>query len=79
MTNPLNVVPLSDVASSNPTQVGAHSLDTGIRGAYHNVCVNLKQMTDSDYVAMVTKEVEELLHDSEQKLSAVLQLVERSK
>jgi len=34
-------------------------------------------VTDSDYVAMVTKEVEKLIHETEEKLIAVLQLVEK--
>ena len=58
------------------TQVGAHSLDAGIHGAYYNVCVNMKQVADSDYVAMVTKEVETLVSESAAKRSAVSQLVE---
>ena len=58
------------------TQVGAHSLDAGIHGAYYNVRVNMKHVADGDYVAMVTKEVETLVSESEEKRSAVLRLVE---
>ena len=56
--------------------MGAHSLDAGIHGAYYNVHVNMKHVADGDYVAMVTKEVETLVSESEEKRSAVLRLVE---
>lgn len=55
--------------------MAAHSLDTGLKGAYYNVCINLKQVKDEGYVSETTAQVEQVLRDSEAQLNAVLELV----
>ena len=58
-------------------QVSAHSLDTGIRGGYYNVCINLKQVADEDYVGAVTAEVEEMARASTASLEAILDIAKK--
>ena len=53
-------------------QVAAHSLDTGIRGAYYNVCINLKQVKDEEYASSTSAEVEGILEDSAANFDRVL-------
>lgn len=55
-------------------QVAAHSLDTGIRGAYYNVCINLKKVKDEEYVSDMTKEVEGIIQASSDNLTKVLHI-----
>lgn len=55
-------------------QVAAHSLDTGIRGAYYNVCINLKQVKDEDFVSSISQEAEKMVQESTDNLSKVLDI-----
>ena len=62
-----------------PVQVAAHSLDTGIRGGYYNVCINLKSVKDEEYVSSVSSQVEELLQASAANLEKVLETAKNRK
>ena len=53
-------------------QVGAQSLNTGIKGAYYNVCINLKQIKDEVYSAEISKQVESIVKESEDKCCKVM-------
>lgn len=59
--------------------MSAHSLDTGIRGGYYNVCINLKQVEDEGYVSAITAEVEEMVRDSTASLEAILDIAKNRK
>ena len=53
-------------------QVGAQSLNTGIKGAYYNVCINLKQIKDEVYFAEISKQVESIVKESEDNCCKVM-------
>ena len=57
-------------------QVGAQSLNTGIKGAYYNVCINLKQVKDEGYVREIGGQVEGIVQESEEKCSKVMQILD---
>lgn len=59
--------------------MAAHSLDTGIRGAYHNVTINLKQVKDEDYLSSVNAEVKEMLQEADTQLDRVLEIAKNRK
>jgi formiminotetrahydrofolate cyclodeaminase len=54
-------------------------LDTGIRGGYYNVCINLKSVKDEDYVSTITAQVEDLLQASAANLEKVLDIAKDRK
>lgn len=54
--------------------MAAHSLDTGLRGAYYNVAINLKQVKDEEYSEVVRTEVEGMVQDSTSQLERVLDI-----
>ena len=56
-------------------QVGAQSLHTGIKGAYYNVCINLKQVKDEAYSTKITSEVEGIVKASEENCSKVMEIL----
>ena len=56
-------------------QVGAQSLHTGIKGAYYNVCINLKQVKDEAYCTKITSEVESIVKESEENCSKVMEIL----
>ena len=58
-------------------QVGAQSLNVGIKGAYYNVCINLKQVKDEGYVTEVKGQVEGIVKDSEENCSKVMQILDK--
>ena len=61
-------------------QVGGCSLNTGLRGAYYNVCINLEQVTDQSYVSRVREEVERMVQESGDQCKLLLETVtERQK
>lgn len=57
-------------------QVGAQSLNTGIKGAYYNVCINLKQVKDEGYVREINEQVEGIVKESEENCSKVMQVLD---
>lgn len=59
--------------------MAAHSLDTGIRGGYYNVCINLKSVKDEDYVSTISAQVEGLLWESAANLEKVLDIAKGRK
>ena len=60
-------------------QVAAHSLDTGVKGGYYNVCINLESVKDEGYVAATRTQVEEMVQESSASMDRVLDLVKNRK
>lgn len=56
-------------------QVGAQSLNVGIKGAYYNVQINLKQIKDEAYSAEMSEQVEGILKESEESCSKVMDIL----
>ena len=56
-------------------QVGAQSLNTGIKGAYYNVCINLKQIKDDGYVTEISEQAEGIMKESEENCSKVMDML----
>ena len=54
--------------------MAAHSLDTGIRGAYYNVSINLKQVKDEEFVSSISQEAEGMVQESADNLAKVLDI-----
>ena len=70
---------VSDLALLTVSQVAAHSLDTGVKGGYYNVCINLKSVKDEDYVGTISAQVERLLQESAANLEKVLDIAKSRK
>lgn len=62
-------------ASRSDIQVGARSLETGIWGAYQNVCINLVEISDVAYKEGVLAEADHLLRRAGEKCSEVLRSI----
>ena len=54
--------------------MAAHSLDTGIRGAYYKVSINLKQVKDEEFVSSISQEAEGMVQESADNLAKVLDI-----
>ena len=57
---------------STHLQVGAQSLNLGVKGAYYNVQINLKQIKDEAYTAEISGQVEGILKESEENCGKVM-------
>jgi glutamate formiminotransferase / formiminotetrahydrofolate cyclodeaminase len=64
-------------ASCSDTQVGARALEAGIWGAYQNVRINMKDITDQPFKEDVLREAEELCRRAQQKCAEVLEILEK--
>ena len=60
---------------STHLQVGAQSLNLGVKGAYYNVQINLKQIKDEAYIAEVSGQVESIFKESEENCSKVMDIL----
>ena len=49
---------------------------TGVHGAVHNVKINLKDITDTDYVKNKTKEAESCADDADEQCAKILNMLE---
>lgn len=53
------------------------SLQTGTFGGYCNVMINLKNVTDADYVTKTSLQVKEMLEQGQLHARAVLDVIEK--
>ena len=56
--------------------MAARCLATGVHGAVHNVKINLKDITDDDYVEKQTKEAETCATKADEQCAKILSLLE---
>ncbi|XP_069472147.1 formimidoyltransferase-cyclodeaminase isoform X2 [Ambystoma mexicanum] len=65
-----------NIACTSDIQVAAKALETGVFGAYFNVLINLKDITDEDFKAKTNERVSSLLEEAKRSSAAVLEAVE---
>lgn len=63
-------------ASKSDIQVGAKALETGIWGAFQNVCINMKNIQDKDFIIQTMQEAEILETRSRVKCSEILAILD---
>ncbi|XP_062435350.1 formimidoyltransferase-cyclodeaminase [Rhea pennata] len=66
-----------NLACKSDIQVGAKMLEAGVYGAYFNVMINLKDITDEKFKQMMSQKVSGLLEEAKQSLALVLALLEK--
>ncbi len=64
-------------ASCSDTQVGARALEAGIWGAYQNVRINMKDITDQSFKETVLKEAEALCRRARRQCTEVLEILDK--
>lgn len=64
-------------ASKSDIQVGARALETGIWGAFQNVCINMKDIEDEIFKAEIIKEADAIEARSKLKCGEVLSILEK--
>lgn len=67
----IEMAKLGNINSSSDLAVGAKMLETGIRGAFKNVEINLPQIDDKKYKADVLKEAHDILKEAGTKLAEI--------
>ncbi|KAJ1187906.1 hypothetical protein NDU88_004671 [Pleurodeles waltl] len=65
-----------NIACKSDIQVAAKALETGVFGAYFNVLINLKDITDEDFKAQMKEQVSSLLKEAKRSSAAVLETAE---
>ncbi len=70
---------VGNINSSSDLAVGAKALESGIRGAFKNVEINLPQIPDEKYKAEVFKEATDILKRAENNLSEVENILKNRK
>ena len=70
-----DVARYGNIASKSDIQVGARALETGIWGAYQNVCINAADITDDQFKKEILKEARALVSRSEKKCAEVLEIL----
>ena len=63
-------------ASRSDTQVGVRALETGIRGAYQNVLINMIDIKDEEFRQTTLKEAETIMERAEKCRREVLRFLE---
>ncbi|NWI17053.1 FTCD cyclodeaminase, partial [Crypturellus soui] len=66
-----------NLACKSDLQVGAKMLEAGVFGAYCNVMINLKDITDEQFKQVTSQKVSRLLDEAKQNLELVLALLEK--
>uniref|UniRef100_A0A8B9P176 Formimidoyltransferase-cyclodeaminase n=1 Tax=Apteryx owenii TaxID=8824 RepID=A0A8B9P176_APTOW len=66
-----------NLACKSDIQVGAKMLEAGVFGAYCNVMINLKDITDEKFKQVMSQKVSRLLEEAKQSLALVLALLEK--
>jgi glutamate formiminotransferase/formiminotetrahydrofolate cyclodeaminase len=64
-------------ASKSDVQVGARSLEAGIWGAWQNVLINMKAVTEEDFKAEVLKEAEGIAQRAKDSCAKVLTILDK--
>ncbi|XP_054667564.1 formimidoyltransferase-cyclodeaminase isoform X3 [Grus americana] len=66
-----------NLACKSDIQVGAKMLETAVFGAYFNVMINLKDITDEKFKLAMSQKVSRLLEEAKQGSALVLALLEK--
>ncbi|XP_036401954.1 formimidoyltransferase-cyclodeaminase [Megalops cyprinoides] len=66
-----------NVACKSDLQVAAKALETSVFGAYYNVVINLKDITDESFKATTQQRASALLQEAQQSAAGVLEAAER--
>ncbi|XP_028327669.1 formimidoyltransferase-cyclodeaminase [Gouania willdenowi] len=66
-----------NVGCKSDAQVAAKALETAVFGAYYNVIINLRNVTDDDFRVATQRRVSKLLQDARENAAAVLDAAER--
>lgn len=70
---------VGNISSKSDLQVGARSLETAVWGAFYNVKINLKDITDETFSRKVLEEAESLLETAQEKCREILNILEERK
>ncbi|XP_004602370.2 formimidoyltransferase-cyclodeaminase [Sorex araneus] len=65
-----------NLACRSDMQVAAKALETGVFGAYFNVLINLKEVTDQEFKEQVCQRISSLLQDAQTQAALVLNRLE---
>uniref|UniRef100_A0A671YZ87 Formimidoyltransferase-cyclodeaminase n=1 Tax=Sparus aurata TaxID=8175 RepID=A0A671YZ87_SPAAU len=66
-----------NIACKSDAQVAAKALEAAVFGAYYNVTINLKDISDETFRTAVSKRVSELLQEAKESAAAVLHAAEK--
>ncbi|MBF0203882.1 MAG: cyclodeaminase/cyclohydrolase family protein [Desulfamplus sp.] len=64
-------------ASKSDIQVGARALETGIWGAFQNVCINMKDIEDKNYKTAILEEAEAIVERANVKCLEILSILNK--
>lgn len=67
---------VTNYASKSDLEVGVKALETGIWGAYRNVMINMKDITDQEYINTVTHEAKTIYENAVQKTKEILEILD---
>jgi glutamate formiminotransferase/formiminotetrahydrofolate cyclodeaminase len=67
---------VTNYASKSDLEVGVKALETGIWGAYRNVMINMKDITDQEYINSVTQEAKTIYENAVQKTKTILEILD---
>lgn len=70
---------IGNINSKSDLQVGARSLETAVWGAFYNVKINLKDITDEAFSKQVLDEAESSLETAQEKCKEILNILEERK
>ncbi|TRZ01576.1 hypothetical protein DNTS_002581 [Danionella cerebrum] len=73
------MVKYGNVACKSDIQVAAKALETAVYGAYYNVIINLKDITDSSFRAETEEKVSSLLKNARENTNVTLETAEQRK
>nr|XP_020447685.1 formimidoyltransferase-cyclodeaminase [Monopterus albus]XP_020447686.1 formimidoyltransferase-cyclodeaminase [Monopterus albus]XP_020447687.1 formimidoyltransferase-cyclodeaminase [Monopterus albus]XP_020447688.1 formimidoyltransferase-cyclodeaminase [Monopterus albus]XP_020447689.1 formimidoyltransferase-cyclodeaminase [Monopterus albus]XP_020447690.1 formimidoyltransferase-cyclodeaminase [Monopterus albus] len=73
------MVEYGNIACKSDAQVAAKALETAVFGAYFNVTINLKDVTDKDFKMATEKRVAALLQEAKDSAAAILDAAKRRK
>ncbi|XP_036417929.1 formimidoyltransferase-cyclodeaminase [Colossoma macropomum] len=71
------IVRYGNVACKSDAQVAAKALETAVYGAYYNVIINLKDITDQSFKSTVEERASALLNEARESVTAVLEAADR--
>lgn len=66
-----------NIASKSDLEVGSRALELGIWGAYRNVLINLKDISDDDFIQKVQKEANDIYQFSKNSNDLILNILEK--
>ncbi|XP_035768534.1 formimidoyltransferase-cyclodeaminase [Neolamprologus brichardi] len=71
------MVVYGNFSCKSDAQVAAKALETAVFGAYYNVTINLKDITDEAFRAAIQRRASELLHEAKDSSAAILHAAEK--